>query len=255
MKSKILTGTLVVAMAISLFACGDQDTSALGKLEDVSVQGDCIQYDYDELKAASKVIAKVEIMDDLTETNSHLTYDEQLEQPVVSDFYSTRKVKLIDVYETSLELPENGEIEIIERTAVTDGQYLHAEGYSAMEKGKTYVVFLSDETASGDLSVISRNNGIFDVVGLNEAQEENEYYDIAVKALVEFESDLPVAEKEKILSAEEVKLPENKVEEGKINHTEEIVIGDAQKNSKVSYKLYYGETADGQTVIAELQKQ
>lgn len=255
MRSKILTGILVVTMAISLFACGGKDAASSGKLEEVTSQGDFIQYDYDELKSASKVIAKVEVMDDLTESNSHLTYDEQLEQPLISEYYASRKVKLIDVYKSSVQLPADGELEIIELAAVTAGQYLHAEGYSAMEKGQTYVVFLSDDNASGNLSVISINNGIFDISGLNEAQEENEYYDIAVKALVEFESDLPVAEKEKILSAEEVKLPENKVEEGKINHTEEIVIGDAQKNSKVSYKLHYGETADGQTVIAELQKQ
>lgn len=191
----------------------------------------------------------------MTESNSHLTYDKELEQPLISEYYASRKVKLIDVYKSSVQLPENGEIEIIELAAVTEGQYLHAEGYSAMEKGQTYVVFLSDENASGKLSVISINNGIFDISELSEAQEENDYYDIAVKALVEFESELPAIEKEKILSTEEVKLPENKDEEGKIEHTEEIVIGEAQNNSKVSYKLRYGETTDGQTVIADLQKQ
>ena len=255
MKSKILTGALIAMMSFSVFACGEPNASSLGNLEDVAVQGDCIQYDYDELKAEAKVIAKVEVMDDLTEANSHLTYDEQLEHPAVSDFYATRKVKLIDVYKTSLELPDNGEIEIIERTAVADGQYLHVEGYSAMEKGQTYLVFLSDETASGELSVISRNNGIFDISKLNKAQGENEYYDIGVKALVEFESDLPEAEKQKILSAQVIKLPENKGEQDQMEHTEEIVVGEAQKNSKISYKLHYGETADGQTVIADLQKQ
>lgn len=151
-------------------------------------------------------------MDDSTESNSHLTYDKELEQPLISEYYASRKMKLVDVYKSSVQLPKNGEIEIIELAAVTEGQYLHAEGYSAMEKGQTYVVFLSDENASGKLSVISINNGFFDISELSKTREENEYYDIAVKALVGFESDLPAVEREKILSVEEVKLTENKDE-------------------------------------------
>ena len=54
-----------------------------------------------------------------------------------------------------------------------------------MEKGKTYIVFLSDETASGDMSVISANNGKIDVSSI----EDNEFYDIAIKSVIDFEKD------------------------------------------------------------------
>ena len=53
-----------------------------------------------------------------------------------------------------------------------------------MEKGKTYIVFLSDETASGDMSVISANNGKIDVSSI----EDNEFYDIAIKSVIDFET-------------------------------------------------------------------
>ena len=69
------------------------------------------------------------------------------------------------------------------------------ENYDPMEYGKQYIVFLSDECESRKPGIMACNNGkiLLDDIGANE------YFEIAVKNIVEYESDLPNSVKEAIL--------------------------------------------------------
>lgn len=62
---------------------------------------------------------------------------------------------------------------------------MRTEGYEKMEKGNYYLVFLSDDNATNQLSIISANNGKIDLSNI----ENNEYLEIAYQALSEYNLD------------------------------------------------------------------
>lgn len=62
---------------------------------------------------------------------------------------------------------------------------MRTEGYEKMEKGNYYLVFLSDDNATNQLSIISANNGEIDRSNI----ENNEYLKIAHQALSEYNLD------------------------------------------------------------------
>ena len=55
------------------------------------------------------------------------------------------------------------------------------------------------------MSIISNDNGVIDLSDISGAA----YYDIAVKAVVEYMSDLPDAQKKEILTMDEIKRSDN----------------------------------------------
>ena len=96
-------------------------------------------------------------------------------------------------------------LNILEPAAVTDeNKLLCIEGYEVMKKGDKYIVFLSNDTLSGDYSIISGNNGKISLDKIN----ENGYFEIAFKGLIDLETDLSKNEKKKILNSN-IKLDEN----------------------------------------------
>ena len=85
------------------------------------------------------------------------------------------------------------ESDTIEPAIITDNrEYIRTEGYQKLEKGNYYIVFLSDENASGVLSIISANNGKFDIIDL----ENNYHSDIVTEAILEFDLEETIDELE-----------------------------------------------------------
>lgn len=182
-----------ILLVFTLGACNNKAKNQ----EDVSHQGDLIEYNYQELKAESKIVVKVEVMDDLSEKNSVIEYDPDDPETIIES-YSLRKVKVIESFKSDRKVSQGDVLKVIESAAIHDGQYLHLEEYEKMEKGNTYILFLSDETESGELSIISASNGLIDL----KHPQDSQYFEIAVKGLVEYESDLSKKEKQRLLKAD-----------------------------------------------------
>lgn len=196
-KSRILISLLFV-MTVIMSSCGNNEEV----LMDVPVMSDYVQFDYDGLKRESQIIAKIQVRDDLSIKNTELTYDPyEGNQKSIIGFLAMREVKIIEVYKGP-DIKAGDVMEIIEPAGVTKTQLLHDESYKPMERDGVYLVFLCNETASGRYGIISASNGIVDLVNPGNSG----YLEIEVKAITEFESDLPPASKDAILQSKIVKI-------------------------------------------------
>lgn len=191
MKKHVIIIGLLLAVAFSMSSCGDNEKT----LMDVPVISDYVQFDYSSLKNEAKIIAKVQVVDNLSTENTQLIYDPYEEtQKSIIGFVGMRKVKILELYKgTIFQVGET--MEIIEPAGVTETQLLHDEGYQSMAKDGIYIVFLNNETASGKYGIISASNGIVDLNNPGYSK----YLDIEVKTIVEYESDIPEHSKAKIL--------------------------------------------------------
>lgn len=196
MFKKFLLPILGIIPFIFIFL---SDFSVVSEYKNIEIAASFQKFDYNELKNSSDVIALVEVKDDLTKNNSVINYAKN--SPAIQGFYGRREVKVLKYYKDKRNLGKK--LSIIEPAAITKkNEYLHCDEYSQMVKGNKYIVFLSDETASGELSVLSGSNGKINVSDF----DNNEFYEILVKSLVEFESE--IADKDKILSSKPIESAE-----------------------------------------------
>ena len=192
MKRILITLLLLCLLATCLTACaGATEESEEG--DEITIEVDFTEFEYDLLKNATLVLARVEVLDDLSEENSVTETGEK------ATAYSMRKIRILDVYKdnSSKKYKKGDEIAVMESTAIIDGKYVHAKGYDKLAKGKKYILFMSDKSESGKYSIISGNNGKIDLENIS----ENPCFDIAVKTLAEFESNLPKSEIKKIIES------------------------------------------------------
>lgn len=189
---------LLILIALPIIGLGLNNSFADNSIKDYKVFATHQEFNYEDLKDASPVIALVRVQDDLDASNSVIYYNEN--SPAIEGFFGRRQVEVLEYYKDERNLGNN--ISIIEPAVITDdNEYIHAEEYEKMDKDKTYIVFLSDETASGELSILSANNGKIDVSNLS----QNEYKEIAIKSLLEFESsdeDISTEQKELLLNSQ-----------------------------------------------------
>ena len=143
MKNHIVTIILMITCMLSLSGCKDKET----EIQDVPMMGSHILFGYDELTEHAKIIAKVKITDTLTTQNSFSLNDPKTGS--MGGFYGKRTCEVLEYYKDV-----TGE----------------------------YIIFLSDGTASGDMSIISCNNG---VVRLSLEEEYMNYPEIAEHAMSE----------------------------------------------------------------------
>lgn len=184
MKLKEIKKCLVCILAIVPFiAIYMIDLSPKANNNPISISGSFQEFNYEELKQNSSVIALVEITDNLTNENSVINLLE--DSITISGFYGKRTAKVIKYYKNTNGYGEN--LTIIEPAIITkENQYIHLEDYEKMECGNKYIVFLSDSTESGNLSIISGNNGKINVSNFND--NDSDYNDILIKSIVEFET-------------------------------------------------------------------
>ena len=116
-----------------------------------------------------------------------------------------------------------------------------------MVQGDEYILYLSNETGSGDWSVVGFGNGN---VNLNNIMESENYLDVAIKSIANYESNLNTAQKELILSADEITLDS-------VSSTGEIVLqmthdGEVNSFSMVPDNLtYYIESETARFSVKE----
>ncbi len=171
----ILVLVLVVVLSISLSGCTNKESV----IEDIAMPGSYVIFDYDELVDHSKIIDKIKVTDTLGTENSFAIKDP--ETGSTGGFYGKRTGQVVEYYKDSTgEFSE--ELSFIEAAAIINNQYLHIEGYEALKEVNEYIVFLSDGTASGDMSIISCNNG---VVRLSADEESMNFADIAQRTIKE----------------------------------------------------------------------
>lgn len=175
---------LIVPIGVVLIYNNYTEESKPSELKDIEYHGSFAEFNYEELTEQATVIATVIVNDDLTLENSTLLYANE-ETNDIYGFIGEREVTVLEYYKNE---PNAGEtLSLIEPAAITEeNEYLRADGYEALEKGKLYLVFLSSDNATNQLSIISANNGVFDL----ENPEENEKIEI----LEEAEEELPIQE-------------------------------------------------------------
>jgi hypothetical protein len=221
---------MLLALTLIMTSCGnDKET-----LMDVPVMSDYMQFDYNGLKSEAQIIAKIQVEDDLSADNTQITYDPYEEtQKSIIGYLGLRKVKILEIYKGSS--VQAGDImQIIEPAGVTKTQLLHDENYTPMANDGVYLVFLSNETASGEYGIISANNGI---VNLSNPGNTG-YLEILVKSIIEYESDLSNESKAAILQSKITQAGEN--EEKLMGEEVSISIKDANGKEISCFILKYG---------------
>lgn len=173
-RCKLFLGIImIIVLTTALTACKNNEQY----VEDVPMLGSFAEFNYEELENYAKIIAKVQITNTLNEDESYTINDP--ETGSMGGFYGKRTCKVLEYYKDTTGKYEE-EFSFIEAAAIIDGRYFHIEGYEALKEGNEYIVFLSDETASKDMSIISCNNG---VVRLAPEEKSMNYSDIAEKAI------------------------------------------------------------------------
>ena len=168
MKQMKIAGLLIIPIII-LFVYNNLVVG--NQVKDIELPSSYEEFDYTELKEHSQVIALIRVKDDLDYSNSTVTYNG--DSPDISGFYGTRSVEVIRYFKNDVGTGKM--LSIIEPAIITrDNEYIRTEDYEKMEKNKYYVVFLSDDNASGQLSILSANNGKINVSDW----KNNEYEDI-----------------------------------------------------------------------------
>lgn len=152
------------------------------ELRDIELFSSYEEFSYDELKDVSSVIALIKVKDNLNVENSTIMYND--ETPDIKGFFGTRSVEVIKFFKNDGGYDKH--IKVIEPAVITEhNEYMRTEGYEKMEKGNYYLVFLSDDNATNQLSIISANNGKIDLSNI----ENNEYLEIAYQVLSEYNLD------------------------------------------------------------------
>ena len=192
-------------------------------------------FDYTELKDNANVIAKVIVKDDLTSKNSNFIYDEYDEDRPILDYYAIREVEILEIYKDEFNLLDSKRISVTEAASMDENALYHYEGYEPMKKGECYILFLSNDTMSGEWSIISCENGR---VALNQIEEtEDVFFEIAAKAIVEYETELSAKAKTDFISSEITRI-DNDDKASQNCKTEEHVSLSYEKQEDGSYDVY-----------------
>lgn len=206
--------------------------------KNIEVSSSFEKFDYEELKNSSAVIALVEVLDDLNKDNSVINYAKK--SPTIQGFYGKREVRVLKYYKDKG--TSDDKLSIIEPAAITkNNEYLHCEDYEEMVKGNKYIVFLSDKTASRELSILSGNNGKINVSDF----DNNEFYEILIKTLVEFETKIPKAEKDMILSATPIETVKTSRRARSVDTNEKVI-----KTDFGDLKIEYKSNINGKRIIS-----
>lgn len=179
--------------------------SNIPKDKRISFDKDFTTYSYEELKEKASTVVKVEILDELSSDNSLTDKQEEIDE--IDKFCALRSVRALEIYKNSGELSAGDEFQVEECCAVyeQEGKYYQKtiNHTPSLEKGKTYILFLDDgvDSLSGNPRLVSNENGMvkLDIPLLN-----NDFYEINIKAIVEYGSSLQEFEKKDVLQAEKI---------------------------------------------------
>lgn len=224
---------------LSLCSCGTDKTD-LSKLEDISIACDMAEYNFQELEKEADIVAKIEVLDDLTPENSEVAYIDLEDERFITSAISRRKLKVIEYYKNNSG-EDKTQLSVIDGAAIVENCLYHNEGYYPLEKGGIYIVFLSNDTASGEYSLISDLNSLVDV---ESPFDDESFAEIKVKSLVKYESDLSDKEKKTFIDKNV------KIAKGKSNKkSKKVKMEVAGRKKKQKYKVEFDYEDCGEDVL------
>lgn len=164
----------------------------------INVSGSQAEYNFEKLQEQAKAIVKVKVLDDASEANAVIEKDAEVG---ILDFATKRKIRIIDTYKSQLKM--SGEMFVLEPSAVYQEQLLCFEGYTPLEKGKEYILYLGNNTKSGDYSVLCGNSGHINEENLENSDSVSEdTIETTVKSLIKYDSELSEDKKDRLLQSE-----------------------------------------------------
>lgn len=161
-KSKKLVICSMICIIMVLCACQKKThitSEDVPEENKISTPTDRVIYTDEELQIESSVIAKVEVMDELSSENSLIEFSK--EYGMVINFCAVRSVRVLDVYKSDGELYVADEFQIQEDCAIykTNDEYFQEtmDDILPLQKGQTYLLFLDDgaDTMSGKPAIMS----------------------------------------------------------------------------------------------------
>ena len=197
-------------------------------------------YTYEELKESSDAIVKVKVLDDLTSENSLADYDDANDW--IIRFCSARSVRALEFYKNETELSVGDTFKVQQNAAIflSNGEYFmdSLNGEEPLVRGETYILYLQKDSIamSGELVIMSGENGL---IHLENLAEDQQFIDITVRTLAEFECDMDEELKNELLEAETISLAPEDIKE----NTVELEVGLAKQECEVT--LGYKETETG----------
>lgn len=168
------------------------------QVETIMIHGDSAEFDYAGINEFAPVIVKARIIDEYTQEKANLIGD----YTSLMGFYGERNIEILEYYKNDAGL-EVEQLKIIEPAVLYENKLICMEGYVPLVKDNEYILYLSNETGSGDWSVIGFGNGNINIGNITENEK---YFDVAVKTIAKYDSDLTEEEKEYILSADKITL-------------------------------------------------
>ncbi len=202
-------------------------------------------YTYEELKEKADAIVKVKVLDDLTLENSLADYES--ENGWVTNFCSARSVQALEFYknETGISMGDTFLVQQEAAIYMSNGEYFmnSLNGETPLLRDNTYILYLqkADTSMSGELVIMSGENGLIHLENLTEDQQ---FIDITVKTLAEFECGMDEELKNKLLEAETISLAPEDIKE----NTVELEIGLAEQECDVT--LGYEKTKEGVIAVS-----
>lgn len=191
------------------------------------------------------MIVKVKVLDELTSENSLTDYED--ENGWVTRFCSVRSVQALEFYKNETELLVGDTFSVQQEAAIylSNGEYFmnSLNGEAPLIKEHTYILYLqeADTSMSGELVIMSGENGL---IHLEDLTEDQQFIDITVKTLAEFACDMDAELKDALLEAETISLAPDEVRE----NTAELELGLAEQECDVT--LGYEETGEGKIEVS-----
>lgn len=143
----------VISMLAILSACESKaniTSKDVPEKNRISTPTDRVIYTDEELQEESSIIAKVQVMDELSSKNSLTDYSE--EYKMVTRFCSVRSVRILELIKGDGELSVGDEIQVQEDCAIyeADGEYFQEtmDDILPLQKGQTYILYIDDGGAT-----------------------------------------------------------------------------------------------------------
>ncbi len=190
---KVISVVLLCAMCCCLISCNKkQADKEVVKLDDISqnhrINSDAVYwpFSFDELQEEADVIARVQVMDELTSDNTHVQKDDEGHVALVC---SAREVKLLEAYKDTIGLTADSTFLVQDDAGIylSDGEYIYSTINDAVPlvKGDTYILYLQKQANSIEdiLVIMSGYNGM---IHLENPYESPDFTDIVDKTFEKY---------------------------------------------------------------------
>lgn len=195
-KHNLLFTFLLCMLCLTATSCGESQSAQKDTVitvadiaSDHQLSSDALywEFSYEELQEKADVIAKVQVLDELSSANSYTQADEN---GLIASFCSAREVQPLEFYKNSIGLDESQPFLVQEDAAIylSNGEYFYdsLNDQTPLVKGDTYILYLQkqDNAIEGTLVIMSGANG---TVHIENPDENEAHADIVEQTLEEYD--------------------------------------------------------------------